>query len=223
MRRAIAWLCSALVTIGGLLLEAWGLFPGVPWPLVALLGFLVFSAVSYVTIAGLEARLNTAPLIRIDASDNEWNNRPIDLGTSDPAARDTVDAHDGFDKLVTVYSSSYVRRCAVKVNNLTQDGQTCRGFVPGPLRWLGRDGKGAEYKNFFGRDFVLLLSRHPDRQKWQLQAPVRDGRGARLWYDPGEYEVELMVSAENAFRTHVIAGVLKIGPRIDDVNFVRTR
>jgi hypothetical protein len=220
--RAITWLGSAMVTVGGLLLEAWGLFPGVPWPVVALLGFIVFSAVSYVTIAGLEARLNTQPFIRLDASDNEWNNRALELEEPDPTTR-MVAAHGEFYKLVTVYASAYVKRCVVKVNNLSQDGQTCRGFVPGTLRWFGRDGQGAESKNFFGRDFALLLSRRPDRQKWQLQAPVRDGRGARFWYDPGEYEVELMVSAENAFRAHRIAGVLKIGPRFDDVNFVRTR
>jgi hypothetical protein len=223
MRRAIAWLCSALVTVGGLLVESWGLFPEIPWTLAALLGFFVFSGVSYLTIASLEAQLNAKPVIRVDASDNERNNRIIEIMEPDPATRRMVHAHDAFFKLVTVYATSYAKSCTVKVTRLSQNGQPCPGFVPSALRWFGRDGEGAESKNFFGMDFVLLLSRRPDRPEWQLQAPLREGTGARLWYGPGEYEVELMVSAENTLRVHVVSGVLSIGPKFDEINFVRTK
>src|SRR5207249_2987557 len=82
-----------------------------------------------------------------------------------------------------------------------------------------RDGEGADCKSFLGRDFVLLLDRRAARSEWQLQAAVREGRGARFWYEPGEYEVKLMVSAENALRDQVVSGVLRVGPELDDVKF----
>ncbi|HYY74042.1 MAG TPA: hypothetical protein VE662_04405, partial [Solirubrobacterales bacterium] len=86
------------------------------------------------------------------------------------------------------------------------------GVRPHALRGFGRDGEGADCKSFLGRDFVLLLDRRPARPEWQLQAAVREGTGARVWYEPGEYEVKPMVSADNALRDHVVSGVLRVGP-----------
>jgi hypothetical protein len=222
VRLAIAWLGSAVITLGGLLLDFWGILPAVPWPLVAALGFFIFSAASYATIATLEAQLNTKAFLRVDASDNESNNRSIEIMEPDPVTRRLVHTHDAFFKLVTVHATSYARSCTVKVDNLSQNGQTCPGFVPSALRWFGRDGEGADCKSFLGRDFVLLLDRRSVRPEWQLQATVREGTGARVWYEPGEYEVKLMVSADNALRDQVVSGVLRVGPRLDDVKFVRT-
>jgi hypothetical protein len=223
VRLAIAWLGSAVITVGGLLLDFWGILPEVSWPLVALLGFLIFSVASYATIANLEAQLNTKAFFRVDASDNARNNRIIEIMEPDPVTRRLGHTHDAFFKLVTVHATSYARRCTVKVSYLSQNGQTCPGFVPTALRWFGRDGEGADCKSFLGRDFVLLLDRRPARPQWQLQAAVREGTGAQFWYEPGEYEVELMVSADNAPRDHVVAGVLRVGPQLDDVTFIRTR
>jgi hypothetical protein len=221
VRLAIAWLGSALIVAGGLLLDFWGLLPEVSWPLVALLGFFIFSAASYGRIVDLEAQLNAKAFLRVDASDNNTNNRIIGIMEPDPDTRRLVHTHDAFFKLVTVHATSQARSCMVKVNNLSQNGQTCPGFVPGGLRWFGRDGEGADCKSFVGRDFFLLLDRHPGRREWQLQAPVREGTGARLSYEPGEYEVELMVTAENALCDQIVAGVLRVGAELDDVKFIR--
>ena len=222
MRLAIAWLGSAVITLGSLLLDFWGILPDISWPLVAALGFCIFSAASYATIANLEAQLNTKAFLRVDASDNESNNRIIEIMEPDATTRRLVHTDDAFFKLVTVHAMSYVRSCTVKVTNLSQNGQTCPGFVPSALRWFGRDGEGADCKSFLGRDFVLLLDRRPARPEWQLQAAVREGTGARFWYEPGEYEVKLMVSAENALRDQVVSGVLRVGPGLDNVKFIRT-
>ena len=222
MRLAIAWLGSAVITLGSLLLDFWGILPDISWPLVAALGFFIFSAASYATIANLEAQLNTKAFLRVDTSDNESNNRIIEIMEPDATTRRLVHTDDAFFKLVTVHAMSYVRSCTVKVTNLSQNGQTCPGFVPSALRWFGRDGEGADCKSFLGRDFVLLLDRRAARSEWQLQAAVREGTGARFWYEPGEYEVKLMVSAENALRDQVVSGVLRVGPGLDNVKFIRT-
>ena len=222
MRLAIAWLGSAVITLGSLLLDFWGILPVISWPLVAALGFFIFGAASYATIANLEAQLNIKAFLRVDASDNESNNRIIEIMESDATTRRLVHTHDAFFKLVTVHAMSYVRSCTVKVTNLSQNGQTCPGFVPSALRWFGRDGEGADCKSFLGRDFVLLLDRRSARPEWQLQAAVREGTGVRFWYEPGEYEVKLMVSAENALRDQVVSGVLRVGPGLDNVKFIRT-
>jgi hypothetical protein len=223
VRLAIAWLGSATIVAASLLLDFWGLLPEVPWPLVALLGFFAFSAASYATIARLESQLNVKAVIRLDASDNESNNRIIEIMEPDPVTRRLAHTHDAFFKLLTVTATPHARACTVKVNNLSQNGQTCPGFVPTALRWFGREGEGADCKHFVGRDFVLLLDRRAGKREWQLQGPVREGTGARFWYEPGEYEVELLVSAENALRDRRVAGVLRVGAELDDVKFVRTR
>ena len=220
---AIAWLGSAVITLGSLLLDFWVILPGISWPLVAVLGFFIFGAASYGTIANLEAQLNTKAFLRVDASDNESNNRMVKIMEPDPVTRRLVHTHDAFFKLVAVHATSYAQSCTVKVTKLSQNGQPCPGFVPSALRWFGRDGEGADCKSFLGQDFVLLLDRRSVRPEWQLQAAVREGTGARFWYEPGEYEVRLMVSAENALRDQVVSGLLRVGPGLDDVKFVRIR
>ena len=52
---------------------------------------------------------------------------------------------------------------------------------------------------------------------------LRVAKVSRFWYEPGEYEVKLMVSAENALRDQVVSGVLRVGPGLDDVKFIRAR
>ncbi|MGH7310951.1 MAG: hypothetical protein ACREK6_19910 [Candidatus Rokuibacteriota bacterium] len=207
MRQAILWLASAAWTALGLALEVSGLFPRVPWAALALVGFCVCVAVTYVTLAHLEAEVLARPRVRLDISGAPSNSRTVPLLERQPDSR-LARTHDGFLRLFTVQASSFVKNCTVRVNDVRQNGYTCAGFVPTPLRWYGADGPGAELRSFQGRDYVLFLYRQPPETWWELQAPVREGMGVRLRFEPGDYEVDLVVLAENAPPHPLITGRL---------------
>jgi hypothetical protein len=57
--QAIVWLVAAAWTALSLALDISGLFPRVPWNLLALVGFSVFVAATYVTLTRLETQLRT--------------------------------------------------------------------------------------------------------------------------------------------------------------------
>ncbi len=221
MRFAIAWLVFALATVSALILDVWGFWPHAPWSVVASFGFLAFAVLSYLKIATLETQLEARPLIGVITADTDDNNRIIEMMEPDPATRRLVHTHDAFFKLLAIRPTAYVRNCMVKVTDLAQNGETCAGFVPTTLRWFGRDGEGSEHKSFAGKDFAILLCRQAAHPEWQLQAPVREVAGARVWYEPGKYEIELVVSAENALRDEVVRGVLSVGPELNDVTLQR--
>lgn len=106
--------------------------------------------------------------------------------------------HDGFLRLFTVQATAFVKNYTVRVNDVRQNGHTCDGFVPTPLRWYGADGPGSELRSFQGR-----------------------GTGARLRFEPGDYEVDLIVLAENVPPHPLITGVLRVGEQPDEVTLGR--
>ncbi|MGH7312675.1 MAG: hypothetical protein ACREJV_05840 [Candidatus Rokuibacteriota bacterium] len=216
MRPAIVWLVSAAWTALSLALEVSGLVPRVPWAALALVGFVVFVAATYVTLTKLEALLLARPRVRLDILAVPGNSRTIPMLERQPGGR-LAHTQDGFLRLFTVHATSFVKNCTVRVNDLRHHGYTCDGFVPTPLRWYGADGPGSELRSFQGRDFVLFLYRQPAETWWELQAPVRGGTGVRLRYEPGDYEVDLIVLAENVPPHPPITGTLRVGENPDDV------
>ena len=216
MRQAILWLVSAAWTALTLALAVSGLFPRVPWAALALAGFAVFVAVTYFTITKLEAQLLAQPRVRLDISEAPGNSRTIPMLQRQPGGR-LAHTHDGFLRLFTVQATAFVKNCTVRVNDLRHHGYTCDGFVPTPLRWYGADGPGSELRSFQGRDYVLFLYRQPTERWWELQAPVREGTGVRLRYEPGDYEVDLVVLAENVPPHPLITVRLRVGEKPDDV------
>ncbi|HEY7363059.1 MAG TPA: hypothetical protein VIE37_03045 [Methylomirabilota bacterium] len=216
MRQAIVWLVSAAGTALSLALEVSGLFPRVPWAALALVGFCVYVAVTYFTLTHLEAQLLAQPRIRLDISGVPGNSRTVPLLERQPDGRLTR-THDGFLRLLTVQATSFVKNCTVRVNDLRQNGYTCDGFVPTTLRWYGADGPGSELRSFQGRDYVLFLYRQPAETWWELQAPVREGTGVRLRFAPGEFEVDIVVLAENVPPHPPITGTLRVGEKLDEV------
>ena len=216
MRQAIVWLVSAAGTALSLALEVSGLFPRVPWAALALAGFAVFVAVTYITFTKLEAQLLARPRVRLDVSDAPGNSRTIPMLERQPGGRLTY-TQEGFLRLFSVHATSFVKHCTVRVNDLRRNGYTCEGFVPTALRWYGADGPGSELRSFQGRDFVLFLSRQPGETWWELQAPVREGPGAHLRYEPGDYQVDLIVLAENVPARPLITAIVRVGEKPDDV------
>ena len=216
VRQAILGLVAAAWTALSLALEISGLLPRVPWAVLALLGFAVFVAVTYATLTKLEGQLLTRPRLRLDISDAPGNCRSVPMLERQPDGR-LAHTYDGFLRLLTVQATTFVKNCAVRVSDLRQNGYTCDGFIPTSLRWYGADGPGSDLRSFQGRDFALFLYRRPAETWWELQAPVRERTGARVRYEPGEYEVELIVLAENVPPHPLIKGTLRVGEKPDDV------
>jgi hypothetical protein len=217
VRPEIVWLVAAAWTALSLAFDLSGLLPRVPWTLLALVGFGVFVAATYVTLTRLEAQLLARPRLRLDISDTPGNRRTVPMLERQPDGR-LARTQEGFLRLFTVQATAFVRNCVVRVSDLRKNGYTCDGFVPTSLRWYGADGPGSELRSFQGRDFVLFLHRWPADTWWELQAPVREGTGIRLRYEPGEYEVDLIVLAENVPPHPLITGTLRVGVNPDDVS-----
>lgn len=215
MRQAIVWLGSAAWTALTLALAVSGLAPRVPWAALALVGFSVFVAFTYFILSHLEADFLARPRLRLDISDAPGNRRTVPSLERQPDGR-LAHTAEGFVRLLTVHATAFVKNCMVRVSDLRQNGYTCDGFVPTVLRWYGADGPGSELRSFQGRDFVLFLYRRPPETWWELQAPVRE-QGTRLRYEPGEYEVDLVVLAENVPPHPLITGMLRVGAKPDDV------
>lgn len=217
VRQTIVWLVSASGTALSLALDVSGLWPRFPWSVLALIGFIVFVTATYIILTRLEAQLLARPRVRLDISDTPGNRRTVPMLERQGDGRLTR-AQDGFLRLFTVQATAFVKNCVVRVSDLRKNGYTCEGFVPTSLRWYGADGPGSELRSFQGRDFVLFLHRAPTDAWWELQAPVREGTGMRLRYEPGEYEVDLIVLAENVPPHPLITGTLRVGNNPDDVS-----
>jgi hypothetical protein len=183
---------------------------------LALVGFCVYVAVTYLTLTHLEAEALARPRLRLDISSAPGNNRTVPLLERQPDGS-LARTQDGFLRLFTVQATALVKNCTVRINDLRQNGYTCDGFVPTSLRWYGADGPGSELRSFQGRDYVLFLYRPPTETWWELQAPVRDGTRARLRFEPGDYEVDIIVLAENVSAHPLITGALRVGERPDEV------
>jgi hypothetical protein len=196
-----------------------GLFPDQPWSWVAAIGFLVFLVSSYMKIATLEHELSLRPRLRADARDGPDTLRIIPVAEPAGEGGRMQVTHEGLFRMIRVEASAFVTNCVVRVVRLRRGGADVSGFAPCGLRWFGSDGAGADSQDFVGTHYVLLLYRRPGRREWELQAPVRDRTGARFLYEPGDYEVQLLVSAPNVPRSVTIRGALHVGALFDDVTF----
>jgi hypothetical protein len=216
---ALVWLLSAFATAASLALGVFGLLPSERWSWLAAVAFFVFLVSSYVRLSSLEAELNLRPRLRADARDSPETVRIIPVAEPVGERGQMQVTHNGLFKMIRVEASAFVTGCVVRVVGLRQAGTDVPGFVPCGLRWFGSDGAGAEQRDFVGTHFALLLLRRPTARMWELQAPVRDGTGARFIYEPGDYEVQILVSAPNVQWPRTIRGVLHVGTAFDDVTF----
>lgn len=216
---ALVWLLSAFATAASLAVGMTGLFSDQRWSWFAAIAFLVFLVSTYMKITALERVIHFQPRLRADARDSPDTLRIIRVAEPVGEAGHMKVTHDGLFKMIRVEASALVTSCVVRVVGLRQGGTDVPGFVPCGLRWFGLDGPGAEKRDFVGTHHVLLLYRRPTRPDWELQAPVREGVGARVLYDPGDYEVQILVSAPNVSRPLAIRGLLHVGAIFDDVTF----
>lgn len=219
MALALVWLVSAVATAVALALGVMGMLPSESWSWFAAIAFLVFLVASYVRLSALETEINLRPRLRADARDGPETVRIIPVAEPVGERGLMQVTHNGLFKMIRVEATAFVTGCVVRVVGLRQGGTDVPGFAPCGLRWFGADGEGAERKDFVGTHYALLLLRRPTSRVWELQAPLRDGTGPRFVYEPGDYEVQILVSAPNVQWPRTIRGVLHVGANFDDVSF----
>lgn len=222
MKLAAAWLVTVLVTVVSLILDFYSIAPTMPWSALALFGFIAFAALSYRQIAELQRQLDARPWISLSIVDNEQHNQIVPLSVHEKDTRKTIEMYPAFFKMLTVRVTSHVTDCAVRLDDLRQDGKTCVGFVPTNLRWHGREGTDCDYNSFSGKDRVLFLKRRPSSPDWEIQTPVAEGPGSQFRYPPGDYAVDVIVSGHGAANQVRFTGLLRVGQEQTDVSLTAT-